>query len=283
MQVEIDGKSGFCFGVVKAIQKAEEALRSGEPLYALGNMVHNELEVKRLSELGLQTIDRSTYFKLQNCRVLIRAHGEPPETYEYARQNNIELIDATCPVVLKLQQRVKKASEQMTGENGQVIVFGHPDHAEVVGLIGHTAGNAVVIDKTDDLGQVDCSSPIVLFSQTTMSIDGFRKLRNELETKSGKPVETHDTICRQVANRVPHLQEFAAHHEVIVFVGGRESSNAHVLFDVCKSVNENTYFVSHPEELDISWFQDVQTVGICGATSTPQWLMNEIAEKIGQS
>lgn len=282
VQVEIDQKSGFCFGVVRAVQRAEEELRKGGPLYSLGNMVHNEQEVKRLADLGLKTIDQDTYFTLRDCRVLIRAHGEPPATYEHARQNNIELIDATCPVVSKLQQRVRKASEQMTAVNGQVVVFGHPGHAEVVGLVGQADDNAVVVDHPDDLQQIDPSRPVIMFSQTTMSVDGFRKLKDELEAKTGKSVEAHDTICRQVAGRVPHLQEFAGRYDVVVFVGGKQSSNARVLYTACRNVNERSYFVSLPEELNVGWFSDAQTVGICGATSTPQWLMDEIAEKIRQ-
>ena len=280
MIVEIDQKSGFCFGVVNAIQKAEEILKSEDILYALGNLVHNELEVKRLHDLGLRTINHETYFSLQNCKVLIRAHGEPPETYEYARKNQITLIDATCPVVLKLQQRVGSAAEKMLVKNGQVVIFGHQGHAEVIGLAGQAKGKAIVVDHPDELTEIDGSRPIVLFSQTTKSVEDFRKLKANLEEISKNKIETHDTVCRQVSNRVPHLKQFAARFDVIIFAGGRQSSNARVLFDVCKNVNAKTYFVSNPDELNPEWLSGAEMIGICGATSTPQWLMEEIAAKI---
>lgn len=283
MLVEIDNKSGFCFGVTQAIKKAEEMLLAGETLLALGSIVHNDDEVNRLKLLGLRTIDREVFFELRDCNVLIRAHGEPPETYEYARQNNINLVDGTCPVVLKLQQRVRNASDQAKERSGQVVIFGHPSHAEVIGLVGQATGNAVVVENAGDLSQVDGSRPMTLFSQTTMSVEGFRNLKAELEKKTGREIEAHDTICRQVANRVPHLQEFSARHQVIVFVGGKQSSNARVLFEACKKVNTHTYFVQNPDELDLAWFSRVQTVGVCGATSTPQWLMEAVARKISQS
>jgi len=278
--VEIDQKSGFCFGVVNAIQKAEDILKSEETLYALGNIVHNEMEVKRLNELGLLTINHETYFALRDCKVLIRAHGEPPETYEYARQNNIELIEATCPVVLKLQQRVRSAAQSVKDRNGQVVIFGHLGHAEVVGLAGQADGQAIVIDHPDELNEIDGSRPIVLFSQTTKSVDDFRKLKANLEEISTDEIETHDTICRQVSNRVPHLREFAARFDLVIFAGGRHSSNARVLFDVCKLVNERAYFVSSPDEINSEWLSGAEKIGICGATSTPQWLMEQIAEKV---
>jgi len=278
--VEIDQKSGFCFGVVNAIQKAEEILKSEDTLYALGNIVHNELEVKRLHDLGLRTINHETYFSLQNCKVMIRAHGEPPETYKYARKNQITLIDATCPVVLKLQQRVGSAAEEMSDNNGQVVIFGHQGHAEVIGLAGQAKGKAIVIDHPDELTDIDGSRPIVLFSQTTKSVEDFRKLKANLEEISKNKIETHDTVCRQVSNRVPHLKQFAARFDVVIFAGGRQSSNARVLFDVCKNVNAKTYFVSNPDELNPEWLSGAEMIGICGATSTPQWLMEEIAAKI---
>ena len=280
MIVEIDQKSGFCFGVVNAIQKAEEILKSEDTLYALGNIVHNELEVKRLHDLGLRTINHETYFSLQNCKVMIRAHGEPPETYKYARKNQITLIDATCPVVLKLQQRVGSAAEEMSDNNGQVVIFGHQGHAEVIGLAGQAKGKAIVIDHPDELTDIDGSRPIVLFSQTTKSVEDFRKLKANLEEISKNKIETHDTVCRQVSNRVPHLKQFAARFDVVIFAGGRQSSNARVLFDVCKNVNAKTYFVSNPDELNPEWLSGAEMIGICGATSTPQWLMEEIAAKI---
>lgn len=281
MIVEIDQKSGFCFGVLKAIEKAEETLNEGGILYSLGYIVHNEQEVERLQHIGLKTITHEEFFKLKNCRVLIRAHGEPPSTYEYASRNNITLIDATCPVVLKLQQRVKKAGEAMQNEGGQLVIFGHQGHAEVTGLAGQTNNQAIVIDNPDDLGKIDLSKPIEIFSQTTKSVADFKKLTETIRNQSKENrVEAHDTICRQVSNRVPHLHEFASKYETIVFVGGKQSSNAKVLFDVCKKQNERTYFVSSAEELKIEWFNGINTVGICGATSTPQWLMKLIADKI---
>jgi 4-hydroxy-3-methylbut-2-enyl diphosphate reductase len=283
MIIEIDQKSGFCFGVVNAIGKAEETLKTAEMLYSLGHIVHNELEVKRLQDLGLQTISHEEFFKLKDCRVLIRAHGEPPSTYEYARQNNITLIDATCPVVLKLQQRVKKAAEQMKEENGQVVIFGHRGHAEVTGLAGQTNDSAIIIDSPDDFRKVDPARPVVVFSQTTKSVDDFKLLNQKLQENatSGK-IETHDTICRQVSNRVPHLEKFATRFDVVIFVGGKSSSNAQVLFNVCLKNNPRTHFVSSPDELQKEWFLRAETVGICGATSTPQWLMEKIASRIGQ-
>lgn len=283
MIIEIDQKSGFCFGVVNAIGKAEETLGTEETLYSLGHIVHNELEVKRLQDLGLITIGHQEFFKLKDCKVLIRAHGEPPATYEYARENNIKLIDATCMVVLKLQQRVKKAAEAMREVNGQVVIFGHQGHAEVTGLTGQTDNSALIIEQPDDYKNIDPSRPIIVFSQTTKSIDDFKKLAENIRTQphSGR-IEAHDTICRQVSNRVPHLEKFAQRFQLIVFVGGLQSSNAKVLFDVCKKYNNRSYFVSSPNDVHSDWFSGIETVGICGATSTPQWLMEKVADKIKQ-
>ena len=283
MNIEIDQKSGFCFGVVNAIGKAEETLKTEDVLYSLGHIVHNELEVKRLQELGLQTINHEEYFRLKDCKVLIRAHGEPPTTYEYARENNITLIDATCPVVLKLQQRVKKAAETMNSENGQLVIFGHLGHAEVAGLAGQTNNEAIIIDDPEDYRKLDPIRPVVVFSQTTKSVDDFKKLTQNIreQSQSGR-VETHDTICRQVSNRVTHLDHFASRFDVIIFAGGRQSSNAQVLFKVCEKRNKRSYFVSSPDEVKLEWFSGVETVGICGATSTPQWLMEKVAERIRQ-
>jgi 4-hydroxy-3-methylbut-2-enyl diphosphate reductase len=278
--VEIDPKSGFCFGVLKAIGKAEETLKSEGVLYSLGSIVHNEHEVKRLQQIGLKTISHDEFFTLSNCHVLIRAHGEPPSTYEYARKNNITLIDATCPVVLKLQQRVKKAAEAMNEQNGQVVIFGHQGHAEVTGLAGQT-NNAIIIDRPEDYSKLDLSRPIELFSQTTKSVDEFNKLTENIRNHSEDDrVVAHDTICRQVSNRVPHLQEFASQYDVIIFTGGKSSSNAKVLFDVCKTQNRRSYFVSSPDDLQSDWFANAGRVGVCGATSTPQWLMEQVADRI---
>jgi len=245
--------------------------------------VHNELEVKRLQELGLRIIDHEEYFKLSNCKVLIRAHGEPPLTYEYALKNNITLIDATCPVVLMLQQRIRKAAETMKNENGQVVIFGHAGHAEVAGLAGQSEQGVIILDHPDDSSKIDPARPVVVFSQTTRSVADFKKLSQTIQehSQTGK-VETHDTICRQVSNRVPHLEQFAVRFDRIIFVGGRNSSNARVLFEVCRKKNNCTYFVSSPEDVKSEWFEQTDTVGICGATSTPQWLMEKVAEQIRQ-
>lgn len=280
MIVEIDNKSGFCFGVRTAIGKAEQTLDEGGILYSLGHIVHNEQEVERLNEMGLVTINHDEFFKLKDCSVLIRAHGEPPSTYEYARLNNITLIDATCPVVIKLQQRVKKAGEALQNEGGQLVIFGHKGHAEVVGLAGQTKNEAIIIDNLQEIQKLDLSKPIEIFSQTTKSVDEFKKLTENIRNQSQGRVEAHDTICRQVSNRVPHLQEFAQKYELVVFVGGRQSSNAKVLFEVCKMQNERSYFISSIEELEKNWFSGINTVGVCGATSTPQWLMEKVAERI---
>ena len=284
MIVEIDQRSGFCFGVLNAIGKVEETLEAEDVLYSLGHIVHNELEVKRLEESGLITITHEQFFKLKDCKVLIRAHGEPPSSYEYAFKNNIQLIDATCPVVLKLQQRVRKAAETMRGENGQVVIFGHQGHAEVTGLVGQTDHQAIVVEHPEDLKKIDPSRPVVVFSQTTKSLDDFKKLTGNIQSQStGGRVEVHDTICRQVSNRVLYLQKFALRFEVIIFVGGLRSSNAQVLFDVCKNHNPRSYFVSSPEYLLNGWFTGIQTVGVCGATSTPQWLMEKVAQRIKET
>jgi 4-hydroxy-3-methylbut-2-enyl diphosphate reductase len=279
--VEIDQKSGFCFGVVNAIGKAEEMLKTEEMLYSLGHIVHNEMEVERLQSLGLQKINHEDFFKLHDCKVLIRAHGEPPSTYEYAENNNITLIDATCPVVLKLQQRVKKAAETMKKENGQVVIFGHQGHAEVTGLAGQTNMEALIIDTPKDYARIDPSRPVVVFSQTTKSVGEFKKLTQHIQNHAttGR-VESHDTICRQVSNRVNHLEKFALRFDVVIFVGGHRSSNAQVLFDVCKEHNSCSFFVTSPDDLNPEWFAGAGKVGVCGATSTPPWLMEKVAEKI---
>ncbi len=283
MIIEIDQKSGFCFGVVNAIGKAEETLKTEGTLFSLGHIVHNELEVKRLQELGLQIINHDEFRKLRDCKVLIRAHGEPPSTYEFARKNNIQLIDATCPVVLKLQERVRKAYKEMSQKNGQVVILGHRGHAEVTGLAGQTNGDALIIDHPDEFFKIDLTRPVEVFSQTTKSLNDFMRLQEKLrEHAKTNQVQTHDTVCRQVSNRVPHLEKFVVRFGLIIFVGGQTSSNARVLFEVCRKMNSRTYFVSSAEELEKDWFSGIKTVGICGATSTPQWLMELVAEKIRQ-
>ena len=280
MKVVIDHKSGFCFGVVNAINKAEETLAKGEKLYCLGDIVHNGMEVKRLESIGLITIDRQQYFTLKNCRVLLRAHGEPPETYQYAQANNIELIDATCPVVLKLQQRVSKAFRDMQQQNGQIILFGKKGHAEVIALNGQTNNQSIIVEDETDLSKIDTDKPAYLFSQTTKSVDHFNQVAKIIDKKLNQPLIVKDTICRQVSNRVPRLKEFAARHDVLIFVGGKKSSNAKFLFDVCKQSNPNSYFISSAEDLHHDWFVGKSSTGICGATSTPQWLMEQVAETI---
>ena len=283
MIIEIDRKSGFCFGVTNAVGKAEEMLKTDGALYSLGNIVHNESEVKRLHELGLKTINHDEYYQLRDCKVLIRAHGEPPETYEYARKNNITLIDATCPVVLKLQQRVKKAAEEMREADGQLVIFGHQGHAEVIGLAGQANHEVLIIDHPEETQKLDPSRPVIVFSQTTKSVDDFNLLiRNIKNWSDDGLVKAHDTICRQVSNRVPHLQQFAIRFNVVIFVGGQHSSNARVLFEACKKVNQNSFFASSPEDLRPDWFLNAGTVGVCGATSTPQWLMERVADRIKQ-
>ena len=282
MKVEIDKSSGFCFGVVNAIQIAEESLKKEQQLYCLGDIVHNGEEINRLEKLGLETITREQYFTLKNCSVLIRAHGEPPETYDYANKNNITLIDATCPVVLKLQKRVRKAYDENKSKNGQIVILGKKGHAEVVGLNGQTNNTAIIIQDNEDLDKLDYSKPVTLFSQTTRSIDEFNTVAQKIRDESSSEVEIkiNDTICRQVANRVPKLEKFVSRHHLILFVSGKKSSNGRFLFEVCKQKNPNTYFVSHIDDLQPRWFEGVETVGICGATSTPQWLMENVAEWI---
>jgi len=287
MEVTIDVNSGFCFGVVFAIQMAEDELKNSGNLYCLGDIVHNNMEVERLEKKGLKIIDHEQFKTLRDTKVLIRAHGEPPETYRTAIENNIELIDASCPVVLKLQNRIRNGVENL-GE-GQIVVYGKEGHAEVNGLVGQTNGKAIIVDKIEDLGKLDYSKPIQFFSQTTQPTEGFKLMRDEIQRRineSGNSneivLESNDTLCRQVSNREPQLREFAANHDIIVFVSGKKSSNGKVLFDVCHEVNAQSYFVSTWEEVDSSWFDNDSKVGICGATSTPMWLMEDIAEKLRQ-
>ena len=280
MKVVIDNKSGFCFGVTRAIDTAEEILRSGEKLYCLGDIVHNAEEVKRLETIGLETIDHARFLTLKDCKVLLRAHGEPPSTYEYARQNQIELIDATCPIVLNLQKRVRQAYQKMQEQDGQVVIYGKKGHAEVRGLSGQTNGQAIIVENEEDVTLVHPEKPAVLFSQTTKSPEDYRKLAGILQSRSSGKVNVNDTICRQVANRGPALKTFAGQYDVIVFAGGRKSSNARYLFEVCKEVNPCSYFVSSADDLDPDWFAGHHSAGICGATSTPQWLLEKVAARV---
>ncbi|MGM0550583.1 MAG: 4-hydroxy-3-methylbut-2-enyl diphosphate reductase [Bacteroidota bacterium] len=287
MKIEIDKNSGFCFGVVNAIELAEQALENEEVLYCLGDIVHNSAEVARLQAKGLKTINHEEFAKLKNCKVLLRAHGEPPLTYQLALKNNIELIDASCPVVLRLQNNIKKRFDEVRKAKGQVLIYGKKGHAEVNGLVGQTNGEAIVIGSPEDLEKVDFSRPIYLFSQTTKSLEGFydmkRRILRRMQEAFGTeevPFEANDTICRQVAHRKPQLQEFVRKHQVVVFVSGKKSSNGNMLYQVCKEENPNTYFVSDVGELGNEWFRNVAHVGICGATSTPRWLMQQVAEAI---
>ena len=284
MKITIDQQSGFCFGVVYAIQLAEQILDNGDDLYCLGDIVHNDLEIERLDKKGLKIIDHDAFQKLQDCNVLIRAHGEPPETYKTALRNKIRLIDASCPVVLKLQNRVKNSFDESKDDDGQVLVYGKAGHAEVNGLLGQTNSKALVISSPLDLEKVDFSKPITLFSQTTKSTDGFYELKELIEQTAAKAsnfkVYTNDTICRQVSKREPSLRLFSKQHDVIIFVAGRKSSNGKVLFKVCSELNKHAYFISFPDEIKSHWFEGFESVGICGATSTPRWLMESIASTI---
>lgn len=284
MIVKIDDNSGFCFGVVYAIQMAEDELQDHEVLYCLGDIVHNDIEVKRLTDKGLKIINHEDLQNLRDCTVLIRAHGEPPETYLTALQNNITLLDASCPVVLKLQNRVKTAYDKLPEAQSQIVIFGIPGHAEVNGLIGQTDKNAIIITTEEDLTKIDYTKPIVLFSQTTKSTDKFYQIKQLIEERAAAAgnmsVSANDTICRQVSNREPQLKIFSTRHDVIIFVGGKKSSNGKVLYNVCKEVNARTYFVSSADELADEWFANCESVGICGATSTPLWLMESVAEII---
>lgn len=282
MKVTIDDKSGFCFGVVQAIERAEESIKGGRRVYSLGDIVHNRVEVQRLGELGLATVSQAEFAELRGQRVLIRAHGEPPATYETARRNDIEIIDATCPVVARLQQRVKEAYAQMQSLGGRVVILGKRGHAEVVGLIGQIDGDATVVEGLDDLGTIDYSRPVYLLSQTTQSLSLFDRVAEEIRRRASDAAQVvvKDTICRQVANREPHLREFARGFDVVVFVSGRKSSNGKVLFEVCLGENPRTHLVEDASELSSGWFEGAVSVGVCGATSTPKWLMTQVAEAI---
>jgi 4-hydroxy-3-methylbut-2-en-1-yl diphosphate reductase len=288
MEVTIDKNSGYCFGVEFAIKMAEDEMAESDKLYCLGDIVHNDMEVKRLSEKGMVVIDRDQLQELSDCKVLIRAHGEPPETYKMAIENNIELIDASCPVVLKLQHRVKTAFDKMERENGQIVIYGKKGHAEVIGLTGQTLEKAIVVMEDKDLEKIDYSSPVTLFSQTTKSTKGFYELKSKIEERikaeKGELNEVdfnaNDSICRQVSNREPQLQKFSQDNDVIIFVSGKKSSNGRALYQVCKNENERSYFVENETEIDSAWFGPNDKVGICGATSTPMWLMEQVMKHI---
>ena len=287
LNIEIDNGSGFCFGVTTAIQKAEEELAKGSRLYCLGDIVHNGMECERLREMGLITINHDDLRELHDVKVLLRAHGEPPETYELAHRNNIEIIDATCPVVLKLQKRIKKQYDdnyksQTSNLKPQIVIFGKKGHAEVLGLVGQTHSNAIVIENFDEVKKLDFSRDIYLYSQTTKSLDEFHRIIEYIQQhiQPTATFQSFDTICRSVANRMPNISQFATRHDLILFVCGRQSSNGKVLYNECLRVNPNTHLIEGPDEIDRQWLADINTVGICGATSTPKWLMEQCRDAI---
>ncbi len=288
MVVEIDKHSGFCFGVQNAVEIAEKALAAGEKVFSLGPIVHNDKEVERLSSLGLESIDHDQFRHLKNAKVLIRAHGEPPGTYLTATENNISIIEATCPIVKRLQLKIRNTWIAARESKGQIVIFGKPGHAEVIGLMGQINNEGILISEPADLERIDISRPVYLFAQTTMGIRAYntiadlirKKMRENGVADSDKMVTVNRTICGQVSNREPHLKEFAGKHDTIIFVSGRESSNGKMLYSVCKSINPDTHFVSSPEEIQVSWFNGKKSAGICGATSTPKWLIEKIRDII---
>ena len=288
MKITIDTNSGYCFGVEYAIQMAEDELNETHHLYCLGDIVHNDMEVKRLNALGLEIITKEQLSILHDCKVLIRAHGEPPETYKIALSNNIELIDASCPVVLKLQNRIKNSFDKTEKNNGQIVIYGKKGHAEVVGLSGQTNEKAIIVMNEEDLEKVDFSRPITLYSQTTKSTTGFYKMKTLIEERIAnnstekstedilKDFDANDSICRQVSNREPQLTHFSKENDVILFVSGKKSSNGIALFEVCKKINKRSYFIENEEDINKEWFLETDNIGICGATSTPNWLMEKV-------
>ena len=280
VQIEIDNGSGFCFGVTTAIKKAEEELAAGKTLYCLGDIVHNGMECERLKQLGLVTINHEEMKQLHGVKVLLRAHGEPPSTYEIARENDIEIIDATCPVVLQLQRRIKKQYDACP--EAQIVIFGKPGHAEVLGLVGQTESKAIVIANVEEVKRLDFTRDIYLYSQTTKSLDEFHRIIEYIQEHISPDAtfKSFDTICRQVANRMPNISAFASRHALVLFVCGRKSSNGKVLFNECKSVNPNSHLIEGPEEIKKEWLEGVNTIGICGATSTPKWLMEQCRDAI---
>ena len=279
--IEIDNGSGFCFGVVTAIQKAEEEINKSGHLYCLGDIVHNSNEVERLQKIGLETITHEQLSQLHDVKVLLRAHGEPPHTYEVARQNNISLIYATCPVVLQLQKRIRNTYHETPGDNNpQIVIYGKKGHAEVNGLVGQTQGNALVIESVDEVDKIDFSRNIYLYSQTTKSLEGFKKIVDEIQHRVAGNVQfsSFDTICRRVANRIPQIKQFAQNHDVILFVCGSKSSNGRILYEECRRVNPLSYLISNETEINLSWLDGKEHIGICGATSTHMWLMNLVKD-----
>ncbi len=287
MQIDLDNRAGFCFGVENAIRIAEQELLAGKKVYCLGQIVHNEMEIERLEKLGLITIDHEAFRKLKNARVLIRAHGEPPETYEIAGTNHIELIDATCPIVAHLQNKIRTCYDEIVKEKGQIVIFGKQGHAEVIGLIGQTGNTAIVVTHPNDLDRIDYRRPVYLYSQTTRDLHEYEKLKQEIQkriraagNREPAPFISYNTICSQVSNRAPELEKFSREHDLVIFVSGKNSSNGKFLYDVCRRNNPNTLFVSLPEELELPLPGHPSRIGISGATSTPSWLMEKIRDKI---
>lgn len=282
MEIRIDDNAGYCFGVVKAIGAAEEELVHSGSLYCLGDIVHNSAEVERLKRKGLTVIDHSRLQQLQGCKVLIRAHGEPPSTYATARQLDIELVDATCPIVLALQGRIRRGYEEMRACGGQIVIFGKPGHAEVIGLNGQTDGTAVIVSHEDDLDHIDFDRPLRLYSQTTKSREEYQRLIANIKERlpQGADFVAYDTICNRVANRAKELEAFARRVDVLLFVAGANSSNGHYLYEYCRKVQPKTYLIGSAAEVKPAWLTGAGSVGISGATSTPRWLMEEVAEKL---
>jgi 4-hydroxy-3-methylbut-2-enyl diphosphate reductase len=286
MKVTIDKYSGFCFGVVYAIQMAEDILEKEDQLYCLGDIVHNNKEVDRLNDMGLRIINHDDLKDISDCKVLIRAHGEPPETYAIALENNIQLLDASCPVVLKLQHQIKEGYEDIKEIDGQVVIFGKEGHAEVTGLLGQTKNEAIIVTTIQDLEKVDFSKSIYIYSQTTKSPKAYKVISDVIAERvklaAGENVKyiVHDTLCRQVSGREPQLKQFSKDNEVIVFVSGQKSSNGKMLYQSCKEENDNSYFISDEDEINADWFNGIDSVGICGATSTPRWLMEDVQNTI---
>lgn len=288
MIVEIDKNSGFCFGVVRAIESAENELKESDELLCLGDIVHNCMEVKRLKNSGLKTIKHEQFKKLKNRKVLIRAHGEPPETYSVAVKNNITLVDATCPIVISLQKKIRKGSEEIKSKGGQIVIYGKDGHAEVVGLKGHAGESVVIVSDSDDLHKIDFSRPVRFYSQTTQNPEQFEALKNEIikgmkehnEASEEIDFKAFNTICHRVSNRAPELESFVSRHDVIIFASDKKSSNGKYLFEICLMANPNTHFVTGANDLKDEWLKGAESVGICGATSTPLWVMKEIRKKI---
>ena len=291
LNIEIDNGSGFCFGVTTAIRKAEEELAKGETLYCLGDIVHNGKECDRLKQMGLITINHEQLAQLHDVKVLFRAHGEPPETYELARKNNIEIIDATCPVVLQLQKRIKRQFDSnnvqcsmVNGQCPQIVIFGKKGHAEVLGLVGQTKSSAIVIESFEEVKKLDFNHDIYLYSQTTKSLDEFHRIIDYIQGHISPEAQFQcfDTICRSVANRMPNISQFATKHDLILFVCGKKSSNGKVLFNECLRVNPNSHQIEDPGEIRPEWLEGINTIGICGATSTPKWLMEQCRDSISR-